>query len=425
MQQAVPYLLHRRSVSWDAYHWQKFLDLTPYPVLWMDFSQNIKLVSKKEAQSARYSGKQHTLHDTLIQYPESDTPGSDKISKKKYTYLYHISDDTNHDSTLTDYILEDTIKLLPELIKDGHLIIRSDNCSTQFKSKYTFSNMVRMAEKYGIQITWVFGEPGHGRGLVDAMAWFGVKGPIRKAIICNDKWFPTADKMVADLSQLFSNDPSKVYRLVDETATAAIRRKKRQELPMKGCRAAHVIIAQKDGSLLMKSEVTKDLINTSTVVTPTAQEVLELTEVAENVTDDITETEYEQGSEIQPDTASASSPSLDTMGKYDHIQVGTFVAIRATRLSYELFHVMKVLEKGVADYDMKDPANEHYVLCQDPFVIGKWHSFQTEDTKFAYYKEAARVENTLINVHEIFYTDLQISDGKLDINDYRMLCCNT
>ena len=56
--------------------------------------KNCTFFPKHEAQSSRYSCKQQTLHDTLIRWPDGT-----------YTYLYHLSDDTKHDSVLSSCIL--------------------------------------------------------------------------------------------------------------------------------------------------------------------------------------------------------------------------------------------------------------------------------------------------------------------------------
>ena len=71
-------------------------------------------------------------------------------------------------------IISDIIEHSPEVIQNGHLVLRSDNCSTQYKSRYVFQGLIDLTKKNKIQITWFFGEAGHGRGLIDAMAWFSI-----------------------------------------------------------------------------------------------------------------------------------------------------------------------------------------------------------------------------------------------------------
>ena len=60
-----------------------FAKKTKHHALWLYYSQNIAFKEKRQLQSAQFSGKQHTLHNTIIQ-----TPNSGKI-----TNAYHILDD--------------------------------------------------------------------------------------------------------------------------------------------------------------------------------------------------------------------------------------------------------------------------------------------------------------------------------------------
>ena len=156
--------------------------------LWIDYSQNLAFKEKKQAQSANYSGVQQTLHNTLIQEPFGG----------KRRYVYHLSDDTNHDSILTFNILEDIISKHPEIIQDNRLVIRSDNCSTQYKCKYIFNKMAKLAENYQLTIAWFYGVAGHGKGIVDAMSSFGCKKTLLQAILGKtngfhllNQWFHT------------------------------------------------------------------------------------------------------------------------------------------------------------------------------------------------------------------------------------------
>ena len=108
------YLIHRYRVVNDVYR-GKFQLETEDQILWLDYSQNIKLTEKRQAQSAHFSGKQQTLHCSLL-YPG----GNEK------TYIYHISDDTNHNNVLT-FAVNDVIDKHPGLIANQRLVLQSDN----------------------------------------------------------------------------------------------------------------------------------------------------------------------------------------------------------------------------------------------------------------------------------------------------------
>ena len=75
-------------------------------------------------------------------------------------------------------------------------------------------------------------EAGHGRGLIDAMALFGCKGPLWKEIVTNDAWFSNADEMHSFLSKNFKSDPSKKGFLISEHNTAD-KRKGQEEQKLK------------------------------------------------------------------------------------------------------------------------------------------------------------------------------------------------
>ena len=65
---------------------------------------------------------------------------------------------------MTFSIIEDIIKSNPSVIESGTLVLRSDNCPTQYKSKFVFAELRNLALKFDICIVWFYGEPGHGRG---------------------------------------------------------------------------------------------------------------------------------------------------------------------------------------------------------------------------------------------------------------------
>ena len=155
---------------------------------------------------------------------------------------------------MTKTIITDLIKRYPEIIKSGKLVICSDNCSTQYKSLYVFQDLLDLSIKHNIQITWFYGEAGHGRGLIDAMAWFGCKGPLRHAIFSKDCWFSTAGDMSEYLTTHFSakNDYNKKFHLVNPEVTAKIRSLGKTGHPIKGSSSSH-IISIKDGMAIQRS----------------------------------------------------------------------------------------------------------------------------------------------------------------------------
>ena len=133
----------------------------------LDFSENLALKPKHEVQDAHFSGKQYSLH-----YSKGE-PGENK-------YVYHLSDDTNHDPVFVNEVLEDIFKRW--IIKDETIIIKSDNAPTQYKNKFAFQSLRNLSNKYNVRIIRIYGASGHGKGLIDAMSVFGVKAILRRDI---------------------------------------------------------------------------------------------------------------------------------------------------------------------------------------------------------------------------------------------------
>ena len=99
-----------------------------------------------QVQSVHFSGKQHSLHNTIIKKPND----------ANVTYLYHLLDDTNHDIVMTFEIIENIINNNPEVIENKILVLQSDNCREQYKSKYTFYRMNDCGRKYSITVAWFY-----------------------------------------------------------------------------------------------------------------------------------------------------------------------------------------------------------------------------------------------------------------------------
>ena len=396
MELSKDYLVHRHMTIVDKVYWARFLCNVDQPVLWMDYSMNIKLTEKNQVQSAHFSGKQQTLHDSLIQ----DEDGN-------FNYIYHLSNDTNHDSVMTIKIIEDIILAHPEVIRKGRLILRSDNCSTQYKCKFVFKALLLLAIKYNIRIDWLFGEAGHGRGLIDAMAWFGCKAPLRTQILTKNQWFKDAKEMYDFLKLHFKDDIRKEYFSIDEDETAEMRKKERESRPCPGCRASHVMSFFPDGESVKMWKTIKDFMN---------------------------DVEMEEGEDVEMEEEVQLDwiESIDSMDRFKLIDVGSFVAIKATAAHPESFHLMKVLDKQIATDRISDSSKEHCILKWEPYLVAKWYSFCHEGKKSAIYSESSDdVEDALIHIGEIFSTDIEVKEKQInnkiqfhiDIADYKMLLC--
>ena len=115
--------IHRHRVISNRIFWDNF----SHEYTHLDFSENIALRPKSEVQSAHFSGRQQTLHCTV-----SENSSDPNVPTRQY--LYHLSDDTRQYSVLSFAVVTSIIENNPSLIKNGKLVIKSGNSSTQCKN---------------------------------------------------------------------------------------------------------------------------------------------------------------------------------------------------------------------------------------------------------------------------------------------------
>ena len=137
----------------------------------MDFTENIAMKPKFEVQDAHFSGKQYSLHRSVVE------PGTLK-------YFYHLSDDRTHGPEFVHEVLVDLFDKLS--IKNKTTMIKSDNAPTQYKNKYAFNSMQTLSNDYNVKIVGIYGAAGHGKSLIDAMSSLGVKSILRREVLGSD-----------------------------------------------------------------------------------------------------------------------------------------------------------------------------------------------------------------------------------------------
>ena len=128
---------------------------------------------------------------------------------------------------------------------------KSDNCSTHYKCWWVFHMWQQLSMSEGKTLISYFGPSGHGKGLVDAMSGFGVKGPLKRAVINNDFSYRSAEEIYTMLNSHFANCEWKHYKLItlDEFEEQS---KKKSALPIPKCQEKHMFAFFPDGSLQAK-----------------------------------------------------------------------------------------------------------------------------------------------------------------------------
>ena len=93
-------------------------------------------------------------------------------------FVYHLSDDTTHDPSFVQQVLEDIFDRWE--IRDETIVVKSDNAPTQYKNKWAFESYSSLAKKYNVRIIRIYGAAGHEKGVIDAMSSSAVKSILKK-----------------------------------------------------------------------------------------------------------------------------------------------------------------------------------------------------------------------------------------------------
>lgn len=133
----------------------------------MDYSENYSTISLDEIQSA-YFGKRQISIFTAIAYVGQHPPitfqiGNDDIGHaKEQVWLYQ--------KKIISSVKEDY-----PLIE--HVNFASDGCASQFKNRFTLSNLMYSQEDFGVSGNWHFFPTAHGRSPAD-----GVGGTFKRSV---------------------------------------------------------------------------------------------------------------------------------------------------------------------------------------------------------------------------------------------------
>ena len=218
------YLKHRTYVDNCATTFPLMKEAYDGMYIELDFSQNLALRPKDEVQSAHFSGKQFTLHCSIV-----DPVG--------YRYHFHLSDDTTHDPVFVDQVLRELIRKYD--IKNQDLWIQSDNAPTQYKNKYAFFLLQRLAKEFNLRIIRTFGAAGHGKRAIDGMSSFGVKNILRKEIVTNNIFFNKSEEVIDYLSH---KCPQFNYEHIPSEDVVKSRIMQKDSIIIRNCMKQHLMV---------------------------------------------------------------------------------------------------------------------------------------------------------------------------------------
>ena len=188
--------------------------------------------------------------------------------------------------------------------------------------------------------------------------------------------------------------------MIAEEDHASDRKAGREERPIPGCTKAHIISFFPDGNSVMKWSNIRDFMKD-----------VDKIHVNDEIIDDNEDDEPEEVT---------WNENVDDQDKFDLIDIHSYIAVKST--NNEQFNLYRVEEKKVASERIEDTSGEHYILCDEPYLVCRWYSFQNDGRKFAQYACAKSTKLACIHVGEVFMTDIVVDDKcRLDIGMCRML----
>lgn len=136
-------------------------------ILQIDFAENYALITQDEIQSAHWSHKQITVFTACAW-----------LAGGKRCSFAIVSDVLRHDKYAVFACLKKIIMSLTDQVQELKTIkIFSDGAASQFKNRFTLSNLCFMPKDFGVQGEWNFFATSHGKGAVD-----GVGAVVKRAV---------------------------------------------------------------------------------------------------------------------------------------------------------------------------------------------------------------------------------------------------
>lgn len=403
MEKRNEYLLHRYQVSNDNYVWKSILSTVAQlgPIYHMDFSENISVTPKFEPQSAHFSKRQFTLHCTV------------KHDENNNTYIYHLSNDLKHDDTFTMNVVRDILDRFPS--NADVLRFKSDNCSTQYKSKYLFFKWRKLATEISKKILLYYGVSGHGKGLVDSMSAFRVKTPLRNAVLMNDFCFNSAEELKIYLEKYYKKD-NWVYAYIDNFDRA----EKDDEMKINKCRKQHMISFSPNGAVEMEENICDCTVCLMRNFVDCKKEKGRLVVAGDDVSDEDSSDEYDSSDFSDNEDEENEVVQLHGDNVFGLIEPGSVVAVYSPPNASEVFYLCKVVSIGEAHETLVDKYN-HRITEGSKYLSCNYLEKIKEKKSVIHYKLVKG--EALVMPYQVFCPSVTMSEQlTLTVEDYVFLC---
>ena len=311
----------------DVHHWpQIFSDSDLGYIFHQDYLENKSFSPKFEPQDAHFSSKQTSLHCTVVHDNEKDP-----------NYRYHINEDKGHCSSFTLVITKDLMENFNNSKNHPLIHIKSYNCSQQYCYLHVFESYLKVSKEIKKPVILCYGVNGYGWGLVDALSGFGVKSSLRQAIVTDDFCFNCDIELVDFLEKVHEGDERKYFKYLPSDYIDMARKERGDGVRIDGCRNSRMI------AMLFPNGTWKISWNMCSYCCKQGWFDECVGKLGDHAVDD----------DLMNDEPDLLDEQLDPE-MFTFIIEGSYIALHSAPKSLELFYLLKVVRKTVADNDKID-----------------------------------------------------------------------
>ena len=163
-----------------------------------DWAMNIPLWAKDQTQQQFMAGHSYGLLCSVVKYKKQNSEG-----EAFKWYAGHISDCTTHDGMAVASALIDLYNLVSSETGENPkgIILRSDNASSQFKSRFTLAAFINVSLVLGIPIIQTWGIPQHGKDEVDHVGGL-IKTSLKRVVRAQEFEYKTSTDIAKKITSL-------------------------------------------------------------------------------------------------------------------------------------------------------------------------------------------------------------------------------
>ena len=261
---------------------------------------------------------------------------------------------------------------------------------------------------------------GHGKGLVDAMSGFGVKGPIRRAVVTKNLSFTTAEDIYNYLYNLFEIDEQKEHYLV--TAETIHSKRSNDKLEIDGCIPLHMFCYSPDGSIQLKRRICSCCMckvgkfiecndEKGVIIFPRKSNQDKLSSSSSDNEDSDRDDEVKEIDVEQYEMRSASISEI--------VETGNIVALFAPPALFEMFYLCKVISNEVAEKEIID---DYHHTIQKGSVYRKCHYLEKVSEKRSKVGYKLLSKNVFVLPSQVMNPLVEMNDKlELSITEYQWL----